>query len=250
MKEIHLFYSPDIEETLSLPDEEAAHAIRVLRMGVGDEIKVTDGRGKLFSANIVSCNKKSCQIEINERTEVEPSWYSGVHLAIAPTKMMDRMEWMTEKCTEIGFDSLTFLDSTNSDRRVIKTERINKTAISAMKQSHKAFKPEIHDITAFKSFINQQFDGEKFIAHCYGNGSGSLISEGGSTPSPFLYDVVSPDVPSLVLIGPEGDFTLEEVELANKAGFRSVSLGESRLRTETAGVAAVFMMWMKKRISQ
>ena len=250
MKEVHLFYSPDIEDTHCLPEDETAHAIRVLRMGEGDEMKVTDGKGCIYTAKIMSYSKKECQLDIIEKVDTLPSWQGGIHLAVAPTKMMDRMEWMMEKCTEIGIDSITFLDCKNSDRRVIKTERINKTAISAMKQSHKAFKPEIHDITAFKTFINQQFDGEKFIAHCYGNGAGPLTSEEENDQSPFLFDVLTAKAPSLVLIGPEGDFTLQEVELANKAGFKSVSLGESRLRTETAGVAAVFMMWMKKRKCQ
>ena len=242
MKEIHLFYSPDIEETLSLPDEEAAHAIRVLRMGVGDEIKVTDGRGKLFSANIVSCNKKSCQIEINERTEVEPSWYSGVHLAVAPTKMMDRMEWMTEKCTEIGVDTLTPLLCHYSERKVIRTDRLQKIILSAAKQSLSAYLPRLNELTTVQDCINHANEQHRYIAHSSPwldkrdlRDELRRIADSGQQAS-------GEQQSTIILIGPEGGFTDDEVRLAMEHGFIPVSLGDARLRTETAAIVACTMI--------
>ncbi|MBR5053130.1 MAG: RNA methyltransferase, partial [Bacteroidaceae bacterium] len=160
-----------------------------------------------------------------------------LHLAMAPTKLMDRVEWFAEKATEIGFDELTFLDCQFSERRVVKEERIDKILISAMKQSHKAFKPQLNGMRRFRDFIKQEREGDKFICHCYEEiGKESLI------------DILREGVPATVLIGPEGDFSIDEVKLAMQNGYQSVSLGKSRLRTETAALVAVHMMQLKNAL--
>ena len=152
---------------------------------------------------------------------------------------MDRVEWFAEKATEIGFDELTFLDCQFSERRVVKEERIDKILISAMKQSHKAWKPKLNEMTRFRDFITKEREGDKFICHCYEE---SDIDEG---EKPLLFDVLSTGKSATVLIGPEGDFSVEEVRLALQNGYKSVSLGRSRLRTETAALVAVHMMQLK-----
>ncbi len=168
----------------------------------------------------------------------ERQWTGRVHLAIAPTKMMDRMEWMAEKATEIGIDELTFLDCQFSERQVVKLPRIEKIVISAVKQSHKAWMPVVHEMTAFKTFITQPREGRKYIAHCYEE-----------IPRTYLFDELqkpSDSEDATVLIGPEGDFSIDEVRQAVAAGYQSVHLGKSRLRTETAGLSAVMMMQLSK----
>ena len=159
---------------------------------------------------------------------------------MAPTKLMDRVEWFAEKATEIGFDELTFLDCQFSERRVVKNERIEKILVSAMKQSHKAWKPQLNEVTPFESFVSTPRQGDCFVCHCYEQGDVS-----GLTEKPFLLDVLNPGVPATVLIGPEGDFSIDEVRLAEANGYRSVTLGRSRLRTETAALVAVHLMQLK-----
>lgn len=227
---MHLFYTPDILTDQELPEEEAGHCLRVLRLGVGDEVSLTDGRGCFYRAVISAATGKRCRVKVTERTEQEPFWNGRLHLAMAPTKNMDRVEWLAEKATEIGFDELTFLDCRFSERKVIKTERVDKIVVSAMKQSLKARKPLVNGMTAFARFMERDFGGQKFICHCY---------EG---EKPLLRDVLVPGDDALVLVGPEGDFSREEVELAESKGFRAVSLGRSRLRTETAALVAVHLM--------
>ena len=158
---------------------------------------------------------------------------------MAPTKLMDRVEWFAEKATEIGFDELTFLNCQNSERRVIKEERIDKILISAMKQSRKAWRPKMNGMQRFRDFVQQEREGDKFICHCHF----PLMED--ERVKPFLFDVLRPGVPTTVLIGPEGDFSIEEIQLALRNGYRSVMLGHSRLRTETAALVAVHMMQMK-----
>ena len=169
----------------------------------------------------------------------EPAWAGHLHLAVAPTKMMDRVEWLAEKATEIGFDELTFLDCQFSERRVVKEDRIDKILVSAMKQSHKAWKPQLNGMLKFRDFIRQEREGDKFICHCYEE------SDVGDGDKPILFDVLREGVPATVLVGPEGDFSVDEVRLALQKGYRSVTLGRSRLRTETAALVAVHMMQMK-----
>lgn len=257
MKEIHLFYAPDIATDPVLPQEEAQHAVRVLRMQEGDRLLVTDGKGCFYEAVLTLASPKRCSVEIERCYEAPRPWRGGIHLAVAPTKNMDRMEWLAEKATEIGLDSLAFLHCANSERRVMKTERVEKIVVAATKQSHKAVKPVVNPMTAFREFVRQPFDGEKFIAHCYRDMNADApcgdYAEGpqgrerfDGRDIPSLSQVVGRAGASLVLVGPEGDFSLEEVRMAEAAGFRAVSLGRSRLRTETAALVAVHLMNLAK----
>lgn len=223
---MHVFYTPDIQTKAELPEEEAQHCTRVLRLTNGDEITLTDGKGNLYRAEISAATNKRCLVTIKETIYQEPLWSCHLHIAMAPTKNMDRNEWFTEKATEIGFDELTFLNCRFSERKVIKTERIEKILVSAIKQSLKARIPQLNEMTDFDKFIAQDFKGQKFIAHCY---------EG---EKPLLKDVLEKGVDVLVLIGPEGDFSEEEVKKAIERGFAPISLGKSRLRTETAALVA------------
>ena len=239
MKEARYFYVPDAAQQTELPPDECAHAIRVLRLKVGDELFLMDGVGNYYRAQVTDASSHHCCYEIVETLPQERQWTGNVHLAIAPTKMMDRMEWMAEKVTEIGIDELTFLDCQFSERQVVKLPRIEKIIVSAVKQSHKAWMPVVHEMTAFKTFISQPREGRKYIAHCYEE-----------IPRSYLFDALgqeSTDAEDVtVLIGPEGDFSIDEVRQAVAAGYQSVHLGQSRLRTETAGLSAVMMMQLSK----
>lgn len=227
---MHLFYTPNIALSNELPEEEAAHAMRVLRLQTGDEVCLTDGKGAFFQARITECNRKRCLVEVIRRQEQPPLWQGHLHLAMGPTKNMDRTEWLAEKATEIGLDELSFLNCQWSERRVIKGERIEKILVSAMKQSLKARLPQLNEMTDFMSFVKRPFKGQKFIAHCH---------EGEKVP---LRTAIRGDEDNLVLIGPEGDFSPEEVAEAVKQGFVPITLGRSRLRTETAALVAVYLM--------
>ena len=237
MKEIHLFYAPELPDRLALPDEEAGHAVRVLRMKDGDALLATDGRGTFYECTLLSASPKHCALQIERSYPGDHLWQGHIHLAVAPTKNMDRIEWLAEKATEIGFDELTFLLCKNSERKVIKTERVEKIVVSATKQSHKAHKPEVHELTRIADFLRQPRTGKKYIAHC--------LAEEGSLP--FLFHLLPADGEVTVLIGPEGDFTPEEVAMAEAAGYQSVSLGRSRLRTETAALVAVQLANLKQQ---
>lgn len=239
MKEVRFFYVPDALHMSELPDDEAVHAVRVLRLTAGDEMMLMDGVGSFHRAKVTLATPKRCLYEITESLPQEPQWQGCVHLAIAPTKLMDRMEWLVEKATEVGLDELTFLDCQFSERRSLKLPRIEKIVISAMKQSRKAYVPVLNDMTDFKVFITNHSTGRRYIAHCYDE-----------VPRVNLFDELcygEPDEDALVLIGPEGDFSIEEVRMAVEVGFVSVDLGKSRLRTETAGLAAVMMMQLSKQ---
>lgn len=227
---MHVFYTPDIQTCAELPTEEAQHCVRVLRLNIGDRITLTDGKGHFYNAEISAATNKRCTVNILETIYQEPLWQGHLHVAMAPTKNMDRTEWFAEKATEIGFDELTFLNCRFSERKVIKTERISKILVSAIKQSLKARLPKLNEMTDFNTFISQPFKGQKFIAHCY---------EG---EKPLLKDVLQKGEDALVLIGPEGDFSEEEVKKATENGFIPISLGKSRLRTETAALAACHIM--------
>lgn len=225
-----MFYTPDIQTLAELPEEEAAHAIRVLRLQAGDEIELTDGKGNFYRAELTAASARRCLVKVIETRPQPPLWQGHLHLAMAPTKNMDRTEWLAEKATEIGFDELTFLLCRHSERKVIKTERIQKILVSALKQSLKARLPLLNEMTPFEKFVRQPFSGQKFIAHCHPG------------EKPLLRDVMQPQQDALVLIGPEGDFSEEEVSLALSLGFQPISLGRSRLRTETAALVACHLM--------
>ena len=229
MKEVRFFYTPE-PQAGKLPDEEAAHAVRVLRMTEGDELFLMDGRGTFYRAEITEVSKHRCGYRIVETMPQSRPWKAHLHLAMGATKNMDRTEWFAEKATEIGFDELTFLDCRFSERRVVKNERIEKILISAMKQSRKAELPHLNAMMPFGEFIKGPFSGQKFICHCYEDNL------------PLLKDQLVSGEDALVMIGPEGDFSIDEVREAEAAGFRSVSLGKSRLRTETAALVAVHLM--------
>lgn len=225
------FYAPDIARTLALPEEEARHCTRVLRMHEGDVIEVVDGAGRLYQCRITLAHDKRCNVEIVEQVSQPAHWGHDIVLAIAPTKNLDRIEWVVEKATEMGIDRIVPLLCCNSERKVLKTERLHKIAVAAMKQSLKATLPVIDELTPFSRFISQPFEGNRFIAYC-----DPMLPR--SERQLFARQYV-PHAHTLVLIGPEGDFSPEEVQQALAAGFIPVSLGESRLRTETAAIMAV-----------
>lgn len=238
MKEARYFYVPDAANQNELPVDEAMHALRVLRLKGGDEMFLMDGIGNYYRAQVTIAATHHCYYDILEQLPQEPQWKGRVQLGIAPTKMLDRIEWMMEKATEVGVDEVSFLNCQFSERRLIKTTRLEKIVVSAVKQSHKAWKPVLNEMVSFKTFINQPREGRKYIAHCYEE-----------VPRTYLFDELrktsdSEDV--TVLIGPEGDFSIEEVKMAMEAGWQSVHLGKSRLRTETAGLSAVMMMQLAK----
>ena len=223
---MQIFYTPDITVNPELPEEEAGHCIRVLRLTEGDEILLTDGKGSFYKAAISRAHHKHCEVSILERWKQPALWNFQLHVAVAPTKNMDRMEWFAEKATEIGIDTITCLNCRFSERREIKPARLEKILVSAMKQSQKATLPRLIGMTDLKSFVSQPFDGRKFIAHCE-DGEKRLLKQ-----------TYHPGENALILIGPEGDFSPEEIELALQQGFEPISLGESRLRTETAALVA------------
>lgn len=239
MKESRYFYVPGAAEQKELPSDEAMHATRVLRLKEGDEIFLMDGEGSFFKAQITVAATHHCYYEILERQPQEPQWEGHLHLAIAPTKMIERMEWLVEKATEVGVDEISFLNCAFSERKIVKLPRLDKIAVSAVKQSHKAWKPVLNDMETFKAFMENPRPGRKYIAHCYEE-----------VPRVNLFDELrkpSEEKDVTVLIGPEGDFSIDEVKLAVANGYQSVDLGKSRLRTETAGLAAVMMMQLAQQ---
>jgi len=238
MKEVRSFYVPDALTATELPPEEAMHALRVLRMKIGDEMVLMDGQGNYYRAEVTLAHTKHCLYEIKEQMPQERQWQGHIHLAIAPTKMMERIEWMTEKAVEVGVDEISFLNCQFSERRLVKIPRLEKIMISAVKQSHKAWATQLNEIVNFDTFIKQPREGHKYIAHCYED-----------VPRTYLFDELqktSATDDTTVLIGPEGDFSIDEVRQAVAEGYISVHLGKSRLRTETAGLSAVMMMQLAK----
>ena len=238
MKEVRFFFVPDAANSHELPNDEAMHALRVLRLQSGDEMMLMDGAGNFYRAEVTLAHTKHCLYDIKEIMPQQPQWLGHIHLAIAPTKMMERMEWLVEKAVEVGVDEISFLNCQFSERRIVKLPRLDKIVIAATKQSHKAWKTVLNDITPFKDFIDQPREGGKYIAHCYEE-----------IPRTSLFDHLrQTNAPqdATVLIGPEGDFSIDEVRYAVANGYQSVHLGPSRLRTETAGLSAVMMMQLCK----
>jgi len=241
MKETRFFYVPDAGTTAELPSEEATHAVRVLRLREGDELMLMDGQGTFYRAKVTLAANHHCRYRIVEYLPQTPQWKGQVHLAVAPTKLNERVEWMTEKAVEVGINELSFLNCQFSERHSLKTERIRKIAIAAVKQSHKAYMPVIGEMTSFRQFVETHREGHRYIAHCYEE-----------VQRVNLFDQLcqlQTDDNTLVMIGPEGDFSIDEVRMAVDAGFVSVDLGKSRLRTETAGLSAVMMMQLAKQIT-
>jgi len=223
-----MFYCPDLQNINILSEDESAHAIKVLRLKSGDIVEVIDGKGLLCKAKIILANPKHCEFEIIEKNKVKKTHEYDLHIAIAPVKNIDRFEWFVEKATEIGIEKITPILCSFSERKTLKIERSEKIIVAAGKQSRQLYFPKIEELTNFNEFVinSVNLPVQKFIAHCY------------QTEKPFLKSVCSPAKDTIILIGAEGDFSCEEIELAEKFGFISVSLSDSRLRTETAGVVA------------
>lgn len=233
---------PDAAAQTELPLEEAMHALRVLRLKSGDEMFLMDGSGVFYRAVVTIAATKRCMYQIEETLPQEKAWRGRIHIVIAPTKMMDRVEWFCEKATEIGVDEISFINCKFSERKVMRTVRLEKIIVSAVKQSRKPWKPVLNSMISFKDFISAERPGRKFIAHCYDDIKRqdyfSLISK--AADSDAEEDVT-------VLIGPEGDFSPEEVKMAIKHGYEPVSLGSARLRTETAALTATIMTQLSLR---
>lgn len=225
---MQLFYNPDLTEgttNFSFSKEESRHLVKVLRKSVGDSAKITNGKGLLFTASITSANHNSCKAEIISK-ETQPRRNYNLHLAVAPTKMNDRYEWFLEKATEIGIDTITPIICDHSERKVIKPERFERILQSAMKQSLNCYLPKLNPAMRFSEFFNQGFQGQLFIAHCE------------ETDKKSLKEKLRPETDVTILIGPEGDFSSYEIDMAVLNRFIPVTLGKTRLRTETAGIVA------------
>lgn len=222
------FYVPEIQTVPVLPEVESGHCVRVLRHKQGDLITCIDGAGNRYTCEITDANSKRCAFRIVNRVEVPSHWGCRIALAFAPTKSLDRIEWMAEKCTEMGIDRLIPVRCTHSERKELKKARLEKILVSAMKQSLKATLPELDELTPLKEVLAAPIEGQKFICYC--------------ADDVERHELVKEYIPGrdvTVLIGPEGDFSLEEVQLALQNGWIPVSLGRSRLRTETAGMFAI-----------
>lgn len=229
------FYAPDIEATGLLPESDSAHCCRVLRMKEGDEVTAVNGKGRRFRCRIVEAHPKYTAVEILSFEEVPDHWGADITLAVAPTKHSDRMEWMLEKAVEIGINRVVLIKCSRSERKVMKLERLEKVMVSAMKQSLKGVLPKLEEVTDFNRFVESVDAGvQKFFGYC-----------DESRPRCEFVRSCKPGVPVVIMIGPEGDFSPEEVAHAESCGFTAVTFGESRLRTETAalyGVAAVHII--------
>lgn len=221
------FYAPDILTNPILPESDSQHCIRVLRMGFGDMIEVVDGKGSRMKCRIVDPHPKRALVEVVEREEIAQPWRGNITVAVAPTKHLDRMEWLVEKLTEVGVNRFVPLLCRHSERKELKTERLEKIAVSAMKQSLKATLPVIDEMTPLQKFVDEAPEGQKFVAYCDRN-----------IPRKLLAKEINPNENVTILIGPEGDFSPEEIARVIDKGFQPVSLGDCRLRTETAALAA------------
>lgn len=235
---MHLFYTPHLERDIfELDEKESKHSVRVLRLGIGDRVILVDGMGGWYEAVIEDDNPRRCRMKIKSHTPDHLPMSYKLHLAVSPTKNMDRYEWFVEKATEIGITRITPLICHRTERKHLKTERLERILISAMKQSLKAYKPQLDQPVAFADFFARNLGGTKGIAHCQPSdrcGISDLNPSGNYT----------------LLVGPEGDFTEEEVIMAVDAGYVPFHLGESRLRTETAGVylCTAIQLLQKKRL--
>ena len=227
---MNLFYQPQLPQgILHLDADESRHVVKVLRKKQGDCIRVTDGKGFFYDVVIDQADPRHCTFDVTKKTQA-PSRNFAIHIAISPTKNADRIEWFVEKSVEFGIDEITLLECDHTERQHLKVERLEKMAISAMKQSLKAKLPVIHPLTSFQNAILSGHASEKYIAH--------VDSENPNQ----LQNIATVGTSYLVLIGPEGDFSDEELTLANAQGFKKISLGPSRLRTETAGLAACHIL--------
>ncbi|GAA4334034.1 16S rRNA (uracil(1498)-N(3))-methyltransferase [Mucilaginibacter gynuensis] len=228
---MHLFYTPDIAPNAPhyfLSEEESKHCVRVLRLNVGDEVQLIDGRGGLYIARIKDAHPKRTILDIISVTTEYNKRNHYLHVAVAPTKNIERLEWFLEKATEVGIDEISLIICQRSERKEAKVDRLNRIITAAIKQSLKAYHPVLNEPVTFNKFLAQPFNGQKFIAHCEPGEKAGLKS------------ILQPQQNYLVLIGPEGDFSPEEIGNALNNDFKAITLGESRLRTETAALEACF----------
>ena len=221
------FYAPNIENTPILPESDSQHCVRVLRMKSGDMIEVIDGKGFRYECKILDAHQKHTCVEIINRQSIPLSWSNNITIAVAPTKHLDRMEWLVEKLTEVGVNRIVPLLCRYSERKEIKIERLEKIAIAAMKQSLKTVLPVIEPMTSIKNFISEYNAQQRFIAYC-----------DQSIPRLLLSNEYVANKDTIILIGPEGDFSQEEIKLALDNDYKPISLGDNRLRTETAALVA------------
>jgi 16S rRNA (uracil1498-N3)-methyltransferase len=228
---MHIFYIANISGSeLIMEEKESKHAVKVLRLKKGNHVNVVDGRGGFYNAVITEANPKKCRLSVLHSQQEYGKRNFKIHIAIAPTKNIVRFEWFLEKATEIGIDEITPVLTEHSERKTIKDERLQKIVISAMKQSQKAYLPKINQLTSFDKLIKYSIEKEKFIAHYK------------SYQSPHLKNIIKKETDVLILIGPEGDFSPEELQSSFSHGFKEIILGHSRLRTETAGVVACLVV--------
>jgi len=228
---MHLFYTPDITPShpqYFLNEEESKHAVRVLRLEAGSPVQLIDGKGGLYTAEIKDAHPKRTILQITGVTTEYQKRNHYLHIAIAPTKNLDRLEWFLEKATEMGIDEISLIICQRSERKESKTERLDKIITAAIKQSLKAYHPILNEPIAFNKFLAQPFNGQKFIAHCEDRHKTNLQAE------------LQKHGRYLILIGPEGDFSPAEIDGALDNGYKAITLGESRLRTETAALEACF----------
>ncbi len=223
---MQLFFTNNTENEFTLSSEESKHICKVLRKKDGDTLNFTDGKGNLLIAKIMTADSRKTRVSIVEKQQKEKQHNYYLHIAIAPTKNMDRFEWFLEKACEIGIDEITPIICSRSERKVLKTERCNRILLSAMKQSLKFHLPKLNEAISLKDFVKQDFEGNKYIAHC-----GDSLRQG--------LREKKKEERTLILIGPEGDFSPTEIEMALKNQYKAVSLGKTRLPTETAGIVAV-----------
>ncbi|MDE6300454.1 MAG: 16S rRNA (uracil(1498)-N(3))-methyltransferase [Muribaculaceae bacterium] len=221
------FYAPEIETTHTLPESDSGHCVRVLRMREGDELEVVDGLGTLYRCVLLDPHPKRASLEILSSTPLPKVWHGNITVAIAPTKNNDRMEWLVEKLTEIGVDRIIPLRCRYSERKDINVDRLEKIAVSAMKQSLKAVLPQIDPMTPFNRFLADNTSGQRFIAYC-----------DPTIPRLLFAKEYRPFTDTIILIGPEGDFSGDEIRAALDLGWTPVTLGDNRLRTETAALVA------------
>ena len=227
---MHVFYTPDISsDEYILSEEESKHCTRVLRLGVGDTIHLIDGRGGFYKAEIQSEAKRRVYVKVFETTIEHRKRNHALHIAVAPTKNIERLEWFLEKATEIGIDEITPIICEHSERKIIKQDRLNKVITSAVKQSQQAYHPVLNPQILLTDFLKKASESVKMIAHCIAD-----------EPKKYISEIASPNQDCLILIGPEGDFSNQEISAALESGFKPLTLGNTRLRTETAALAACF----------
>ncbi len=244
---MQLFYAPKINSPLhTLSEDESRHCVRVLRLGEGDRVDLTDGRGTLYAARVERADPRGCVLRIEGETRGFGARGYRLVMGVAPTKNGDRFEWFLEKATEVGVDVVVPLECSNSERRVFRPERAGKVLVSAMKQSLKALLPELAPLTPFRELVSQPFEGVKLIAHCRSDAADVIARPERPKRSRIpVTEALPAATDALILIGPEGDFTEQEVAMAVHHGFVPISLGESRLRTETAALTAVVAAYLK-----